>query len=271
MEKKKKVGLALGSGGPRGLSHIGVIKVLEENGIKPDIIAGSSIGALIGSAYIVFDSIEKVEQIAMSTDMKTVLGILFDPSIKMGIVKGEKVTNFLRKTFGETKIENLKIPFLPVATDFSTGNPVIFKNGDLVSAIRASISVPFVFSPVLFKKKLLADGGLSMQVPVAPLKEAGADIVIAVNLTENAMAKDDYFANGLIRSPLGIYKITVNSIGILEINLARENCKEADIVVAPDVRNVGWDSFWKPKKVIKAGEEAAKSVIPQLKELLDIN
>ncbi len=268
MEKKKKIGLALGSGGPRGLSHIGVIKVLEENGIKPDMIAGSSIGALIGGAYIALNSIQKLEKMALSTDMKTVLGILFDPTIKLGLIKGEKVTNFMQEKFGNPKIEELKIPFFPVATDFSTGNPVVFKHGGFIETIRASISIPFIFQPVAYRKKLLADGGLSMQVPVRPLKEAGADIIIAVNLAENSYNKEDYFANGLVRSPLGIYKLTVNAIGILEINLARENCRDADIVISPDVRNVGWDSFWKPKKVIEAGEKATEAIIPKLKELL---
>ncbi len=268
MEKKRKIGLALGSGGPRGLSHIGVIKVLEENGIRPDMIAGSSIGALIGGAYIALNSIEKVEKMALSTDMKTVLGILFDPTMKLGLIKGEKVTNFLQEKFGNPKIEELKIPFFPVATDFSTGKPVVFKNGGFIETIRASISIPFIFQPVAYRKRLLADGGLSMQVPVKPLKEAGADIIIAVNLAENAYNKEDYFANGLVRSPFGIYKLTVNALGILEMNLARENCRDADVVVSPDVRDVGWDSFWKPKKVIEAGEHAMKSAIPKLKRLL---
>ncbi len=265
---KKKIGLALGSGGPRGLSHIGIIKVLENNGIKPDMIAGSSIGALIGGAYVVLDSIKKVEQMALSTDMKTVLGILFDPTMKLGLIKGEKVTNFMQEKFGNPRIENLKIPFFPVATDFSTGNPVVFSRGGFIETIRASISIPFIFQPVAYHKKLLADGGLSMQVPVKPLKDAGADIIIAVNLAENSYNKEDYFADGLVRSPFGIYKLTVNAIGILEMNLARENCRDADVVVSPDVRNVGWDSFWKPKKVIEAGEKAMKNAIPQLKSLL---
>ncbi len=269
MEKKKKIGLALGSGGPRGLSHIGVIKVLEENGIKPDIIAGSSIGALIGGAYIVLNSIEEVEKISLSTDMKTVLGILFDPTIKLGLIKGEKVTNFFQEKFGNPKIEELRTPFFPVATDFSTGKPVVFKTGRFIETIRASISIPFIFQPVAYRKKLLVDGGLSMQVPVEPLKEAGADVIIAVNLSENACNKEDYFANGLVRSPFGIYKLTVNAIGILEINLARENCRDADVVISPDVRNVGWDNFWKPKRVIEAGERAMKNAIPKLKKILE--
>ncbi len=266
---KKKIGLALGSGGPRGLAHIGVIKVLKENGFDIDIIAGSSIGALIGGAYAATQSIEEVEKMAFSMDMKKVLGILFDPTIKSGLIRGEKVTKFIKKMFGDPAIEHLETTFLPVATDFSTGKPVVFEKGSFVETVRASISIPFMFQPVLIGKKVFADGGLSMQVPVKPLTERKVDIIIAVNLTENAYNKKDFSVNGLVRSPVGLYKMAVNSIGILEINLARMNYRDADITVSPNVQNVGWESFWKPKNVINRGEIAMQKKLPKLIRILN--
>jgi NTE family protein len=266
---ENKIGLALGSGGPRGLAHIGVMKVLNENGFNVDTVSGSSIGALVGGAYAVTQSIKEVEKMAMSTDMKMVLGILFDPTIKSGLIRGEKVTKFIKKMFGDPDIKTLKTPFFPVATDFSTGKPVVFKEGSFVETVRASISIPFLFQPVLIGDRVFADGGLSMQVPVQPLKKNKANIIIAVNLAENAYNKEDFSVNGLVRSPVGLYKMAVNSIGILEINLARENCRDADIVVSPNVQNVGWDSFWKPTNVIKQGEIAMQKKLPKLIRLLN--
>ena len=264
----KRVCVALGSGGPRGLAHIGVLKVLNRYGITIEMVAGSSIGALVGGAYVVFESVDKVEEIALSTDMKMVLGILFDPTVNLGLVKGKKVKKFIEEKIGNPLIEDLPKPFFPVATNFSTGDPVVFTNGRFSDLIRASISIPFVFQPIAYKGMLLTDGGLSMQVPVAPLKERGCKTVIAVNLAENAFDKKDYFANGLVRSPAGIYKIAFNSIGILEINLARENCKYADVVISPDVRNVGLDSFWKPKDVIEQGEIATEKSIEKILSII---
>jgi len=265
----KKVCVALGSGGPRGLAHIGVLKVLNRYGVAIEMVAGSSIGALVGGAYVVFNSVDKVEEIALSTDMKMVLGTLFDPTVNLGLVKGKKVKKFIEEKIGNPLIENLPKPFFPVATNFSTGDPVVFTNGRFSDLIRASISIPFVFQPIAYNGMLLTDGGLSMQVPVSPLKERGCKAVIAVNLAENAFDKKDYFANGLVHSPAGIYKIAFNSIGILEINLARENCKYADVVISPDVRNVGLDSFWKPKDVIEQGEIATEKSIEKILSVIE--
>ncbi len=266
---EKKIGLALGSGGPRGLAHIGIIKVLKKYNLKIDAISGSSIGALVGGAFAITQSIKEVERIALSTDMKMVLEILFDPTIKSGLIRGEKITKFIEKTMGNPYIESLKTPFYPVATDFSTGNPVVFEKGRFIKIVRASISIPFLFQPVVINDKVFTDGGLSMQVPVAPLKNKNIDIIVAVNLIENAYDKKDFSVNGLVHSPAGLYRMAVNSIGILEINLARENCRLADIIISPDVQNVGWETFWKPKKVIKQGEIAMEKEIPNLFKLLN--
>ena len=250
----KKIGLALGSGGPKGLSHIGVIKVLEEAGIQIDMIAGSSIGALVGSIYTVTGNAKKIEEIALDTNMNTVLSVLFDPTIKLGLIRGKKVTRLFQEIIGDYTIENLPKKFIAVATDLATGDPIFFEEGNLLDAVRASISIPFMFQPIRKENMLLVDGGLSLQVPVEPLKKCGADIIIAVNLSENSF-KTPKFTGKFVNTPRELYKVASDSINNLQYSLARENCKNADITVAPDVKDIKWNSFWKPQKAIRRGEK----------------
>jgi NTE family protein len=162
----KKIGLALGCGGARGLAHIGVIKTLVKNNIPIDYIAGSSIGALIGSLYAATLDILQVEKWFLELTYKDLIKVLLDPSLHSGLIKGEKFINFLQSKIGVRKIEELKIPFRAVATDLFTGKAVVFKKGDLGLAIRSSCAVPFLFSPVISGDKCLVDGGISMPVPV---------------------------------------------------------------------------------------------------------
>jgi NTE family protein len=259
-----KIGLALGSGGPRGLTHIGVLRALLRNGIKPDVISGSSIGALIGGAYAFFDSVDKVEELAYSSDMKTVISVLFDPTLRLGLVKGQKVVKFLKEKIGDPDIEELPEEFCSIATDINTGEPITFDKGSLVTAIRASISIPFMFQPIRIDEMLLVDGGLTQNVPARILRDKGANVVIAVNL--NAKLSNSFY--GSMKSPVGLYRIADESINILQYNLAKENCKYADIVIAPNVYGIGWDSFWKPREVIEEGEKAAELMIPEIKSRL---
>lgn len=158
--ENKKVGLVLGSGSAKGLSHIGVIKYLEEHGIRIDFIAGSSIGAMIGGAYAAGVSINEIESIALKTDLASSVKY-FRPTIsKSGLISGSKVKEFLKDIVGDIEIENLKIPFAATGTDIFTGQEITFNKGYLVEAIRASISVPIIFQPVIHEDKILVDGGL---------------------------------------------------------------------------------------------------------------
>jgi len=255
-----KIGLALGSGGPRGLAHIGVMKVLLKNGIKPDLITGSSIGALIGGAYAVFGSIDEVEHLALSSDMKTVLSVLFDPTLRLGLVKGQKIIKFFKEKIGNPDIESLSPKFYPVATNLLTGEAVVFDKGSFAETVRASISIPFMFQPIKKDDMLLVDGGLSQNVPAKIARDKGADIVIGVNL--NARLSESFY--GLMKTPAGLYKVADESINILQYNLARENCKYADFVIKPNVYGVRWDSFWKPASVIEEGEASAELIFPEI-------
>lgn len=180
--KNKKVGLVLGSGSAKGLSHIGVIKYLEENGIKIDFIAGSSIGAMIGGAYAAGVSISEIEEIALKTDLVSSVKYFIPTISKSGLITGIKVKEFINNVVGNIDIENLKIHFTATATDILTGQEVNFSSGNLVDAIRASISVPIIFEPVIHNGQVLVDGGLVNPLPVNIIQNMGADFIIAVNV-----------------------------------------------------------------------------------------
>ena len=181
--RKPVIGLALGSGSARGWAHIGVIRALQEAGIAPDVIAGTSIGALVGSVYAgsdaaTFDSFERwVGQLTW----RDVLGF-FDVGFSGGLIKGEKLMSFLAERFVGIQLAELKIPFACVATELTSGREVWLRDGSVVDAVRASIALPGLFSPAVNQGRLLADGALVNPVPVSLCRALGADIVIAVDL-----------------------------------------------------------------------------------------
>ena len=257
--KRPKIGLALGSGGSRGLAHIGVIKVLEENNIPIDFIAGSSIGAMAGGFYASGLTIKKIEEIALSTNWRRVFSVLSDPSLKRGLIGGEKVKTFIESHIDGKRFEDCKIPFVAVATDLKTGEIVILDKGEMTQAIRASISIPLVFKPIEINGRTLADGGLSAPVPVEIARNMGADIIIAVNL-------DKHYCNEKW-SP-GWYDIANDSLNILRHHLAFLNTASADIVIEIDVGKSYWYQFVNGKDKILAGEEATERILPQLKALI---
>ncbi len=262
-KKQPKIGLALGSGGAKGLAHVGVIKVLERNNIPIDFIAGSSIGALIGGFYAAFGDIDKVEKIVLSANWRQVFSLL-DPTMRSGLLSGEKLKKFFEEQINKVQFQNLRIPFTAIATDIENGGTVYLNQGEVAQAIRASISFPLVFKPIKYQNKLLADGGLSLPVPVETVKNMGADFVIAVN------TETHYFHNGKNNQngKIGFLKIANNSLNILRYHLSDCSCQKADLVVAPKLKgNIYWDKFLKGKEIIKTGEREMELCVRQLKIL----
>ncbi len=182
MNKNPKVGLALGSGAARGLAHIGVLKVLEENKIPIDFIAGTSMGALIGATYAAGLDIEQIEEIACNTDWKLTARLFLPTLPRSGFVEGKRIKDFLKTLIGDSNIDTLKVPFAVVATDLLTGEEIVIHKGSLVEAVRASISIPVIFTPVRHQNRFLVDGGLVNPVPTSVAAEMGADVIIAVNV-----------------------------------------------------------------------------------------
>ena len=264
--KQPKVGLALGSGGARGLAHIGVIKVLEENNIPIDFIAGCSIGAMVGGLYALTKDINLVEKIAMATDWRRIVSLLAEPALfSGGLVGGEKIEKFILDQTGGKSYKDLKVPFIAVATDINTGEEVKIKEGSLAKAIRASSSVPLVFKPCKRGNKLLVDGGLSDPVPVDVAREMGAEIVIAVNLDAH------FFGNrteAKTYNKLGVYTIANNAINILRYHLAQYCLRDADIIIAPKVGATSWTKFTSGRGIIKKGEAETRLALPKIKKSL---
>ena len=258
--KRPKIGLALGSGGSRGLAHIGVIKVLEENNIPIDFIAGSSIGAMAGGFYAAGLSIKKMEEISLETNWRRMFSLV-DPHLKQGLISGEKVKTFIEGYVDGKKIEDCKIPFVAVATDLKTGEIVILNKGEMAQAIRASISIPLVFKPVEIDGKTLADGGLSAPVPVEIVQGMGADIIIAINLDKHY--HDEEWKPGW-------YDIANGSLNILRHHLALSNVASADMVINIDVgKNNYWYQFINGQDKILTGEKATKEILPRLQEIIN--
>ena len=266
-KKKLKIGLALGSGSAKGLAHIGVIKALVENNIPIDFIAGSSIGALVGAYYAIYKDVDKMEKIALSTNWLTALS-LFDPSLSGGFVKGSKVENLIKNWFNGYDFDDLKIPLTTVATDLISGQEVDINNGDIIKAVRASISIPFVFKPIKYNGYLLADGGLSNPLPDNIVRKMGADIVISVNLDNK------FFDNKLNEDNLSISKTGARALSIIRYHFAQHSSKSGDIIIEPKVEEVGlvsWNKFFnnhESKEIIKMGEIAVREALPQIENLI---
>ncbi len=185
--RRPRIGLALGSGSARGLAHIGVLHAIAEAGIAVDVVAGSSIGALIGAAFA-SGRLDALERDFRAIDWKGI-GTLLDPVFPWsGFIDGRKIAEFVRAHVSLQSIEQLPIPFCAVATELTSGEEVDIGKGDLINAVRASISVPGIFSPVRWNGRILVDGGLVNPVPVSAAQQLGADFVIAVDLNYNIVA-----------------------------------------------------------------------------------
>jgi NTE family protein len=262
--KKPKIGLALGSGGAKGLAHIGVLKTLEKANIDVDFIAGTSIGSLIGAYYAAHPDLKKLEELVLSFNKRKGF-MLFDPVLRGGLIQGKRVEKFIEDLLEEVAFEELRIPYSAVATDIKSAQQVVIDNGNLVKAIRASISVPPVFAPIHYKGKYLADGGLSDPVPVDVVRKMGADIVIAVNV------ESGYFYEPVEKVPK-LANMPWHSVNVLRHNLTFQSLKTADIVISPETPYtglVGWDYFFnaeKAKKMIRAGETAAEKALIEIED-----
>ena len=186
--RKKSIALALGSGSARGLSHIGVIKALQEAGIEISQVAGTSMGALVGAVFAA-GRIKELEQAYRQFDWRKIAGLFDVVFPKSGLLDGRKVAEFVRSFIDAPDIRSLEIPFCAVATNLETAQEVIIDHGEVVDAVRASISVPGIFTPVRREGALLVDGGLINPVPVSAARARGADIVIAVDLNHDIADK----------------------------------------------------------------------------------
>ncbi|MGI5827437.1 MAG: patatin-like phospholipase family protein [Patescibacteria group bacterium] len=257
--KRKKLGLVLGSGGARGLAHIGVIKTLLKHNIPIDYIAGSSAGALVGGLFAAWQDIERIENLASEINYQKFLSVFSDLISKAGLFKGEKAEKFLREQLGNQKIEDLSVPFRAIATNVTTGQREILDKGCLATAIRASSSIPFLFQPTEVDGQLLVDGGICCPLPVDVVRQMGADVVVAVNLYHFSPQKTP---------KLNTLSVAGSSIVLLLYYLAKENEKGADIVINPQIPYVHLTEFMKGQRYIKQGEVQTEKAIEKIRALL---
>lgn len=261
--QKKSVGLALGGGGARGCAHIGVIKALEEAGIEISYIAGTSIGALVGGVYA-SGKLQSLEDFVLGMDVKKVLFNL-DPAISnQGILKGEKVKKLLTERFAAELIENTQIPFTAVAVELETGKEVHLQSGNLVEAIRASISIPGIFVPVKVGDVYLVDGGLLNPMPVDVVREMGSEVVVAVDLNNSIRNLPEK------RSKPNMIDVLGNTITVMQKKITDGNIKSdsPDFLLQPDLANIQLFDFQLAESMIDEGYKVTQAIIPQLQELL---
>jgi NTE family protein len=261
---RKKIGLALSGGAARGLAHIGVLSVLQKEGILIDMIAGTSAGAVIGAIYAWNQDAGWMKQQTLEMGWKQ-LAPLIDPSLpKTGLIKGKKIQDLIASYIGgNIKFSSLKIPLACVATDIDTGEEVVFNSGSVPEALRASISIPAIFTVVKRGGRFLVDGGLANPVPVSVVKQMGADFIIAVNVTPTVHERIEK-----AHKEPNIFQVIMQSIYITTYSLVRSNMEEADIIIEPDLANIGAGDFQKARHLIRRGEIAARNAIPEIKRRL---
>ena len=292
--KKKgiKFGLALGSGSARGLAHVGVIQVLEAYGIPIDIIAGTSIGSVVGSLYATGASIDQLEEAALSMKKSTTL-FLIDPTLPhSGLISGKKIEEMLNDLALEDKtFDDLKIPFAAVATDVESGAEVILNQGKVIDAVRASISIPGIFTPVKYQNYYLVDGGVVDPVPVDVVQKMGADIIIAVSLAKispyttvliinkETGGLEEVEKSSILQQKIAqvkstfegpnIFEVIVQSIDIMEAKITDQSLEGADVVIVPfGIKDINLLDFDKAESVIKGGIMATLINIPEIKEAI---
>ncbi len=251
--KPPRIGLALGGGAARGFAHIGVIQVLEEQGIKVDLVAGTSAGSLVAALYASGKSGNEMAQLAETMDEGAITDWAFPTR---GLIRGEALARYVREKTGNKLIEQMPLPLGILATELSDGSPILFRTGDTGTAVRASSSVPAVFQPVKIGNREYVDGGLVAPVPVRFARQMGAELVIAVDISSPPEEKPSGDALHML---LQTFSIMSRSINAYEL-------READVVVRPGLNGVGSADFSARKRSIQAGREAAQSMLATIRQ-----
>jgi NTE family protein len=292
-----RIGLALGGGSARGWAHIGVIRALEQAGIRPEIVCGTSIGALVGAAYAAGD-LDRFEQWVLGLGLGDVLSYM-DIGFSGGLLRGERLMEFFRRSFTDHRIEDLPMRFAAVATALETGAEVWLREGSTLDAVRASMALPGLLAPVTSEGVVLVDGGLVNPVPVSLARAMGADMVVAVDLNsdivgrhlrqpiqQQATPSDLTVWMRKVQDNLGAYlptasseepklpsmlDVLASSINIMQVRITRSRMagEPPDLVVAPRLSHLGLLDFHRAKDAIEAGKRAVERVAHLLPFLTD--
>lgn len=255
--RRLKLGVALGGGFARGLAHIGVLKALEDVHIPVDFVAGTSVGAIIGACYCAGMSAGDLEAVAGVTRFKDFARWTFS---RYGLCSNDRMRDFCARILKATTFEELKIPLAITATDFQTGEPVVFTQGPLVGPIRASCAYPGMFLPVEIDGRRYVDGMLAYAVPTTPLRALGADRVLGIYLS----------AHWTQREPRHLFEVIGQCFSIAQAKMCGLWKKDADRVLEPDVSGFSYNCFERAPELIELGETAARAIVPELRALLNL-
>jgi NTE family protein len=291
MNPPRRIGLALGAGTARGWSHIGVLRALHAEGIEPDIVCGCSIGAFVGAAYVNGD-LDKMEHWVSAMRWQDVVGLL-DVSFRGGLIKGQKLVDLFSSKFVDRDFADLCKPFACVATDLDSGHEVWLREGNVAAAVRASVALPGLFSPVVRDGRLLVDGALVNPVPVTLCRALGADLVIAVDLGSDRIGRatrprpEDGAPEGWRQRLLqrfgkgngdaaaealpSLLEVLSSSINIMQVRIARSRLagEPADVVLAPRLAHIGLMEFHRGNEAMAEGIAAVERMLPVLRHALD--
>mgnify|MGYP005848230123 CR=1 FL=1 len=257
---RPKIALVLGGGAARGFAHIGVIRALEQEHIPIDMIVGTSVGSLIGAIYASDKNSFELEWTAFSLEKEHIFDFAFMSMITgMGPVKGDRLEDFVKSKIPSVNIEQLKLPFTAVATDLNRGTRVVIDKGPVAKAVRASSAIPGVFQPVEHQGRLLVDGGVIDNIPISVARERGADIVIAVDISENVV---NYNISNMI-------DVVLQAVNIIFSENVSYKKKDADVLITPAVGSVGMLDFSQKKRCMQAGIDAAQKAVPDIKKKIE--
>jgi NTE family protein len=256
-QQEDGIGLALGGGFARGLAHVGVLKVLEEENIPIRFIAGTSVGALIGAAYCSGLSIPELEKLAAQVRFKHFARWTLS---RYGFASNQRMIGFLNSILKVKTFEELRLPLAVTATDFSTGEGVVFHSGPLVDPVRASCAYPGMFLPVKIRGRLLIDGMLSYTVPTVPLRQMGAEYVLGVHLKGRWISGE---------GPRHLFDVIGQCFSIAQEMNSTQWKEAANLVIEPDVNGYKYDAFEHSKELIRAGEMATRAAVPELRRWLE--
>jgi NTE family protein len=253
-----KIALVLGGGAARGFAHVGVIRLLEQEKIPIHMIVGTSVGSLIGALYASDPNSFNLEWLSFTIEKDDI----FDYSViysKMGPVQGDRLEKFIQTKVKAKTMEQMKIPFYAVATDLNAGNTWVFEKGSVAKAVRASCSIPGIFTPLELNGKMYVDGGVTNNLPVDVARARGADIIIAVSIQKN------------IKNPqvTSLVDVILQSIDIMGRELVTYKSRGYDVLIEPNVGDVGMTDFTQKKRLMDAGLQAAKQALPKIKRLME--
>ncbi|RYX96281.1 MAG: patatin-like phospholipase family protein [Comamonadaceae bacterium] len=257
-KRAPRIGLALGGGAARGFAHVGVIAVLEEAGLKPQLVAGTSAGSLVAALYASGKTAPQLQKSALDMQEVAITDWML-PIFGRGMFRGDALARYVNEAVGGRLIENMAIPLGIVATDLNTGQPMLFQRGDTGTAVRASSAVPAVFVPVKISGKEYVDGGLVSPVPVRFARQMGADIVVAVDISSPPEANP----------ATDTFQILLQTFAIMGKSINQYELRDADVVVRPSLAGLKSADFSARQRAIDAGRAAMLAALPALRAKLE--